>query len=253
MPLLEVIAAERTAPRTVVTAVAFGRRLGKTVIVVRDRPGFFVNRILLPYLNEASRLVAEGVPIEAVDAAMTGWGFPVGPITLVDEIGLDVAAHAGTVMHEALGSRFAPAFDLGPLVKAGRLGRKAGRGFLLYRNGRKAGADPAAYEAIGVTPGVVPPAETLAERMAFAMLNEAARTLEEGIVRSPRDGDIGALFGIGFPAFRGGPFRALDAIGPARAVEILERLATNYGDRFAPAPLLADLARRDARFYSHSS
>jgi 3-hydroxyacyl-CoA dehydrogenase/enoyl-CoA hydratase/3-hydroxybutyryl-CoA epimerase len=253
MPLLEVIAAERSAPRAVVTAVAFGRRLGKTVIVVRDRPGFFVNRILVPYLNEAGRLVTEGVPIEAVDAAMTAWGFPVGPITLLDEIGLDVADHAGRTMRESLGPRLAPALDLGLLVRQGRLGRKAGRGFLRYRGGKKAGVDRTVYGAIGARPGKPPAAAILAERMAFAMLNEAARALGEDVVRSPRDGDIGALFGIGFPAFRGGPFRALDTIGAAAAVEKLERLTVDYGDRFAPAPLLADLARRGGGFYPTSS
>lgn len=249
MPLLEVIAARRTAPRTVVTAVAFGRRLGKTVIVVRDRPGFFVNRILLPYLNEACRLVTEGVPIDAIDRAMVEWGFPVGPITLMDEVGLDVAHHAGTVMHEAFGERLAPALDLGALVAHGRLGRKGGMGFLRYRDGKKLGPDPAAYAAIGVTPGAAPPAAALAERLAYALLNEAVLALQDEVVRSPRDGDVGALFGIGFPAFRGGPFRALDAAGAARAVEILERLTTKYGDRFAPAPLLADLARQGGRFH----
>jgi 3-hydroxyacyl-CoA dehydrogenase/enoyl-CoA hydratase/3-hydroxybutyryl-CoA epimerase len=250
MPLLEVIAAERTAPRTVVTAVAFGRRLGKTVIVVRDRPGFFVNRILLPYLNEACRLLMEGVPVEAIDGAMTAWGFPVGPITLLDEVGLDVAHKAGAVMHAALGARLAPAFDLGVLVADGRLGRKNGKGFLRYRDGKKAGVDPTVYAALRITPGEAPPPEWIAERLAYAMLNEAARALEEEVVRSARDGDIGALFGIGFPAFRGGPFRALDAAGAGAAVEILERFSADYGDRFTPAPLLTDLARRGGRFYS---
>jgi 3-hydroxyacyl-CoA dehydrogenase/enoyl-CoA hydratase/3-hydroxybutyryl-CoA epimerase len=253
MPLLEVIAGERSAPRAVVTAVAFGRRLGKTVIVVRDRPGFFVNRILVPYLNEAGRLVTEGVPIESVDAAMTAWGFPVGPITLLDEIGLDVADHAGRTMRESLGPRLAPALDLGLLVRQGRLGRKAGRGFLRYRGGKKAGVDRTVYAAIGARPGKPPAAAVLAERMAFAMLNEAVRALEENVVRSPRDGDIGALFGIGFPAFRGGPFRALDTIGAAAVVGKLERLTVDYGDRFAPAPLLADLARQGGGFYPTSS
>ena len=253
MPLLEVIAAERTAPRAVVTAVAFGRRLGKTVIVVRDSPGFFVNRILVPYLNEAGRLVTEGVPIEAIDRAMTDWGFPVGPITLLDEIGLDVADHAGRTMHEALGPRLAPVLDLSRLVAEGRLGRKAGRGFLRYRGGRKAGVDRSVYRTIGARPGTPPAAAVLAERMAFAMLNEAARALGEDVVRSARDGDIGALFGIGFPAFRGGPFRALDTAGAAAAVEKFERLTSVYGDRFAPAPLLTELARRGGRFYPTSS
>lgn len=253
MPLLEVIAALRTAPETVVTAVALGRRLGKTVIVVHDRPGFFVNRILAPYLNEAGRLLVEGIRIEVLDRAMTRWGFPVGPVTLLDEVGLDVAAKAGTVMHEAFGPRLAPKADLSVLVRAGRLGRKNGRGFLRYERGRKAGIDATVYADLGVTPGSVLPEAVLVERLVFAMLNEAARALEEGVVTSPRDGDIGAIFGIGFPPFRGGPFRALDAIGPEKAVAILERLAVDFGERFTPAPLLADLARRSGRFHQTDS
>lgn len=249
MPLLEVVASDRTAPRAIVTAVEFGRRLGKTVVVVRDRPGFFVNRLLVPYLNEAGRLLTEGVPVEAIDGAMTDWGFPVGPITLLDEIGLDVAAGASAVMSEAYGARMAPAADIAALVAGGRLGRKSGRGFLRYRRGRKAGVDQTVYRALGVTPRSAPPAATLAERMAFALLNEAARALEEGVVRSPRDGDIAAVFGIGFPPFRGGPFRAIDAAGPGRVAAILDKLTRNYGDRFAPAGIIAELARRGGRFH----
>jgi len=250
MPLLEVVAAPRTARETVVTAVALGRRMGKTVIVVQDRPGFFVNRILSPYLNEAGRLLAEGVRIEVLDRAMTHWGFPVGPVTLLDEVGLDVAAKAGAAMHEAFGPRFAPAADLSALVRAGRLGRKNGRGFFRYERGRKAGIDATVYADLGVTPGSALAETVVVERLAFAMLNEAARVLEEGVVRSPRDGDIGAIFGLGFPPFRGGPFRALDAIGPEKAVAILERLIGDFGERFTPAPLLADVARRGGRFHS---
>ncbi|MEK7668833.1 MAG: fatty acid oxidation complex subunit alpha FadJ [Gemmatimonadota bacterium] len=253
MPLLEVIAAERTSPRTIVTAVAFGRRLGKTVIVVRDGPGFFVNRILSPYLNEAGRLLTEGVPIETLDRAMTAWGLPVGPITLLDEIGLDVAVKAGAVMHEAFGERLAPAANIAALVADGRLGRKNRRGFLRYVKGKKAGVDRTVYGLLGITPGPAPAVDVVTDRLAFAMLNEAARALEEGVVRSPRDGDIGAIFGIGFPPFRGGPFRALDAMGAAQAIAILERLAGDCGDRFAPAPILADLARRGGRFYPSDS
>jgi len=250
MPLLEVITGERTIPQTTITAVAFGRRMGKTVIVVRDRPGFFVNRILAPYIAEAGHLLAEGTPVEVIDRAMTKWGFPVGPITLLDEVGLDVAAKAGVVMHEAFGARLAPAVNLGALVSDGRLGRKNGRGIFLYRGGRKGKVDPAAYRVLGVTPSEEPAhAARAAERLAFAMLNEAVRALEEGVVRLPRDGDVGALFGIGFPAFRGGPFRTLDALGAGAAVATLERLATSHGDRFLPAALLVEQARRDGRFY----
>jgi 3-hydroxyacyl-CoA dehydrogenase/enoyl-CoA hydratase/3-hydroxybutyryl-CoA epimerase len=250
MPLLEVVVGARTAPETTVTAVAFGRRLGKTVIVVLDHPGFFVNRILAPYLNEAGHLLLEGVPVEVVDGAMTRWGLPVGPVTLLDEVGLDVAAKAAAVMQEGFGERLKPRLDLAALVADRRLGRKNGRGFFRYRHGKKAGVDPAVATLLGVTPGVAPAPEPLAERLAFAMLNEAARALEEGVVRSPRDGDIGAIFGIGFPPFRGGPFRALDAMGARTAVETLERLASTHGDRFRPAASLVEQARGGGRFYT---
>ena len=250
MPLLEVVVGERTAPETTVTAVAFGRRIGKTVIVVRDQPGFFVNRILSPYINEACRLLVEGVPIEAVDRAMTGWGFPVGPVTLLDEVGLDVAAKAGRVMHDAFGERLRPPFDLGTLVAGKRLGRKNGRGFFLYRHGKKAEVDATVYRALALAPAE-PPADLapVAERLVFAMLNEAARAHEAGVVRQPRDGDVGAIFGIGYPPFRGGPFRTLDALGARAAVDTLNRLASLHGDRFLPAASLVEQAERGDRYY----
>jgi 3-hydroxyacyl-CoA dehydrogenase/enoyl-CoA hydratase/3-hydroxybutyryl-CoA epimerase len=249
MPLLEVVVAERTAPLTTVTAVAFGRRMGKTVVVVRDRPGFFVNRILSPYLTEAGHLLREGAPVEAVDRAMTHWGFPVGPFTLLDEVGLDVAVKAGDVMFEAFGERLKPRIDVGALVADGRLGRKNGRGFFTYERGKKRSADPSAYAVLEVTPGAPPPEARTAERLAFAMLNESARALEEGVIASPRDGDVGAIFGIGFPPFRGGPFRTLDALGAGASVETLERLAAAHGERFLPAASLVEQARRGGRFY----
>ncbi len=249
MPLLEVIAAERTSKETIVTAVAFGRRMGKTVIVVQDRPGFFINRILSPYMVETGHLLREGAPIESLDRAMTRWGFPVGPVTLLDEVGLDVAVKAGGVMLAAFGERLTPAIDLTKMTAAGRLGRKNGRGFFRYDGGKKQGVDEAAYGVLGITKGGGLSDDDVRDRLAFAMLNEASRAFEEGVVRSPRDGDIGAIFGIGFPPFRGGPFRALDAIGAATAVATLERLAAAHGPRFAPAQVLLDHAKRNARFY----
>ncbi|MGD8869594.1 MAG: 3-hydroxyacyl-CoA dehydrogenase NAD-binding domain-containing protein, partial [Gemmatimonadales bacterium] len=143
MPLLEIVRGERTADWVTATTVSFGRRLGKTVIVVRDAPGFWVNRILAPYLNEAGWLLAEGAAIEAIDSAMTRFGFPVGPITLLDEIGLDVAEKAAAVLYAALGERFAPAPAIAALGKEGRLGRKTGRGFFRYKKGKKRGGDAA--------------------------------------------------------------------------------------------------------------
>jgi len=249
MPLLEVIVTDRTSPTATVTAVAFGRRMGKTVIVVQDRPGFFINRILSPYMNETGHLLVEGAPIESLDRAMVRFGFPVGPVTLMDEVGLDVAVKAGGVMLEALGERLTPAIRIDALVKAGKLGRKNGTGFFRYEKGKKAGVDEAVYGLLGVTKGAGPGAEAITERLSLAMLNESVRALEEGVIRQPRDGDIGAIFGIGYPPFRGGPFRTLDAMGPAKALEALERLQAKFGPRFAPAAMLTDVARRGGRFH----
>jgi 3-hydroxyacyl-CoA dehydrogenase/enoyl-CoA hydratase/3-hydroxybutyryl-CoA epimerase len=249
MPLLEVIPGARTAPETVRTAAAFGRRMGKTVIVAKDTPGFWINRILAPYMNEAGNLLLAGVAIEEIDRLMVQWGFPVGPITLLDEVGLDVAQKASGVLHDAFGDRLVPAPAFALLVKDGRLGRKTGRGFYKYANGKKRGVDPAAYALVGVHPnGGIRPAEIL-QRLVLTMLNEAARAVGEGVVRSPRDGDIGAIFGFGFPPFRGGPLRHIDDLGAARVTADLERLADRYGERFAPCDVLQDQARRHGKFY----
>jgi 3-hydroxyacyl-CoA dehydrogenase/enoyl-CoA hydratase/3-hydroxybutyryl-CoA epimerase len=132
--------------------VQFGRKLGKTVIVVRDHPGFWVNRILTPYMNEAGYILAEGVPMELIDRLMTRFGFPVGPITLLDEVGLDVGAKAARVMHAAFGERLKPSDIIGKMLDDKRLGRKNGRGFFLYHNGQKSGPDETVYDLIGIRP-----------------------------------------------------------------------------------------------------
>jgi len=252
MPLLEVITTDRTSKQATVAVVAFGRRMGKTVIVVQDRPGFFINRILSPYLNETGHLLVAGAPIEELDRAMTRWGFPVGPVTLLDEVGLDVAVKAGGVMHDAFGARLAPAIRMDALVQAGRLGRKNGKGFFAYERGKKQGVAEEVYGLLGIARGTGPGTQDVTERLTLAMLNEAARALEEGVVRSPRDGDIGAIFGIGYPPFRGGPFRTLDALGAASVVARLEHLAADLGERFAPAAILVEHARTGGRFYPDS-
>ncbi len=248
MPLLEIIVTDQTEPWTTVTAVNFGRQMGKTVIVVRDYPGFWVNRILSPYLNEAGRMVKEGVPIEDIDRSMKRFGFPVGPITLLDEVGLDVAQKGSIVMHVAYGDRLTPIDGLGRMIDGGRLGRKNKRGFYRYNKGRRKEVDRTVYEVFGVDPRPVPNAD-IEKRLVYAMLNEAARAVEEGVVRSPRDGDIGAVYGIGYPAFRGGPLRQVDDAGAARIVDTLERLTQAYGDRFVPAPVLQQMAKSNLRFY----
>lgn len=249
MPLLEVIPAARTGPNAIATAVRFGRRMGKTVIVVADHPGFWVNRILSPYLNEAGLLLSEGAPINVIDRAMTRFGFPVGPIALLDEVGIDVAAKASAVMHQAFGARMTPGPGVAKMVEAGRLGRKAGQGFYLYIHAHKTDPDPAVYKLLGVAPLATVDAVAVRQRLLHAMLNEAALALVDGVVRSPRDGDIGAIFGIGFPPFRGGPLRLVDSLGAPQVVKTLEELAHAHGERFTPAPILIDQARSGGRFY----
>jgi 3-hydroxyacyl-CoA dehydrogenase/enoyl-CoA hydratase/3-hydroxybutyryl-CoA epimerase len=249
MPLLEVIPTEATRPDTIVTAVRFGRRMGKTVIVVADRPGFWVNRILSPYLNEAGHLLQEGVPIEVIDRIMTRFGFPVGPVALLDEVGFDVAQKAGTVMHESFGDRMKPAASLPRLLGATRLGRKNSRGFYRYKDGHKAGVDRSVYPLLGVEPTNEVNEDLIERRLVYSMLNEAALACADRVVRSPRDADIGAIFGIGFPAFRGGPLRMIDDVGPGRVVETLYQLQEHFGERFRPAPSLLEMTRSGGRYY----
>ncbi|MBV6522183.1 MAG: Fatty acid oxidation complex subunit alpha [Gemmatimonadaceae bacterium] len=252
MPLLEVIVTPRTSPAATVTAVNYGRQLGKTVIVVHDSPGFYVNRILAPYLNEAGRLLDTGVAIDAVDRALLDFGFPVGPVTLLDEVGLDIAGKSGAIFFEAFGERLLPAQSLRRVVESGRMGRKGKKGFYLYdENGKKGGVDASVYELLptGAQRAEVA-SDEIQRRCVLAMCNEAARCVEEGIVRSPRDGDIGAVFGIGFPPFLGGPLRYLDSLGAAHAVELLEELNFRFAPRFAPCDLLLNMAAKGERFHS---
>lgn len=267
MPLLEVVRAARSAPDALATAVAYGRQLGKTVIVVGDGPGFYVNRILAPYLNEAGWLFDAGVPVERIDAALVAWGFPVGPFQLMDEVGFDVAAKAGQVVADAFGDRLAPAPALQRVLESGRAGRKGGQGFYKYdANGRRAGVDGSVYAAGGVRPlsgaalgaerptDGAPPgpyaAGQIVLRTVYPLLDEAVRCLDDGVIRSPRDGDVGAVFGIGYPAFRGGPFRTLDALGAAAVVGALDRLSQEYPEyatRFEPGAGLTAMASEGAR------
>ena len=251
MPLLEVIVTPRTASEVVVTAVAFGRRLGKTVIVVNDAPGFYVNRILAPYLNEAGTLLDEGARIEAIDQAMLDYGFPVGPVTLLDEVGLDIAGKSGSILAAAFGDRLRPSATLGQVLAAGRLGRKGKQGFYLYDEmGKKGGVDESVYAVTptGTRRTDVSAAE-IQERLSLAMVNEAVRCVEEGILRAPRDGDIGAVFGIGFPPFRGGPLRVVDTLGAAEVVRRLEALNAKHPGRFEPATMLRTMASSGTTFY----
>lgn len=251
MPLLEVIVTPQTSAGTIATVVQYGRKLGKTVIVVRDGPGFYVNRILAPYLNEAGMLLDEGASIDAIDGALTAFGFPVGPITLLDEVGLDIAGKSGPIMAAAFGARMQPSAAMARVIASGRLGRKAKRGFYRYdEQGKRLGVDEAVYTltTAGAARSRTVPAE-LQRRTVLRMLVEAVRCLEDGIIRSPRDGDVGAVFGIGFPPFLGGPFRYLDSIGAAHVVQQLDDLDARFPGRYTPADRLRSMAADGTRFH----
>ncbi|MEX0729148.1 MAG: fatty acid oxidation complex subunit alpha FadJ [Aquisalimonadaceae bacterium] len=252
MPLLEVIATDRTAPDVIATAVHVGRQQGKTVIVVRDGAGFYVNRILGPYINEASHLLREGVAIDRIDKSLVDFGFPVGPFALLDEVGLDVSAKVGGILHQAFGERMQPAGAESVLLEDGRHGKKSNKGFYVYGGKKRKGGkqvDEAVYTLLDVQPSSAMDASEIIDRTVFMMLNEAARCLQEGVIRSARDGDIGAIFGIGFPPFLGGPFRYMDSYGIDRLVQRLEELQQRHGDRFAPTALLRQMAGSGKPFH----
>lgn len=254
MPLVEIITHTGTADWVTATAHAYAKKIGKTPIVVNDAPGFYVNRILSPYMAETALLLQDGVRMEELDAAMTEWGFPVGPVTLYDEVGLDVAQKAGRIMAAAFANRMTPSDLIDRMVAGGRLGRKNAKGFYRYDgDGKKGGPDESAYAVFGSPPKKTMPAEEIQERLALAMVNEAVRTLEEGVLRSARDGDVGAVFGIGFPPFRGGPFWFVDATGAAEVVRRLRALEQRFGGRFAPARMLEEMAADGRRFFSEGA
>ena len=248
MPLLEVIVTDNTADWVTATCVAFGKAQGKTVIVVNDGTGFYTTRVLGPYAGEVMHLLQEGVPIEAIDDALVQWGFPVGPVTLSDEVGIDVGAKIAKILEAAFGQRMAAPTGFEALTADDRKGRKNGRGFYRYEDGKKGDVDESVYDVLGVTPGTAMPAETIQDRLVLPFVNEAARCLEEGVLRSARDGDIGAIFGLGFPPFRGGPFHWVDQVGAAEVVARMEALADARGERFTPAEILQRAAKDGTRF-----
>ena len=251
MPLLEVIVTPQTAPQVTATAVELGKRQGKTVIVVGDGAGFYTTRVLVPFLNEAAFMLHEGVAVEQIDRALVEFGFPVGPLKLSDEVGIDVGYKVGKIVHQAFGDRLSPPPGLERLVKAGRLGRKNGKGFYLYPPHGK-GVDSSVYADLGVQSGKELAREEIAWRCTLQLVNESVRCLEEGVLRSARDGDIGAVFGLGFPPFRGGPFALVESLGARQIVERLEAFAKQYGERFAPASLLVEMAGSGKRSFQET-
>jgi 3-hydroxyacyl-CoA dehydrogenase/enoyl-CoA hydratase/carnithine racemase len=251
MPLVEVIRGKQTSDETIATAVAYAKSIGKSPIVVNDGPGFLVNRLLLPYMNESIELLLDGADIAAIDRAAKNFGMPMGPITLFDVVGLDTAFYAGRVMYDAFPERVVVSPVVPALIKAGRLGQKSGAGFFKYQPGKDRGEPDPALKKI-VEPMVRSSQkfteDQLASRLFLPMLLEATRLLQDKIVRDVRDVDLGLIYGLGFPPFKGGLLFWADTLGAKKILEMLKPFES-LGERWKPTPMLEEMARSGTKFY----
>src|SRR5204863_8993970 len=267
MKLVEVVVAQGTSDDTKEHALAFVRQIGKLPVVVRDSSGFLVNRVLFPYLLDAAQLFESGLEADKIDSALVQWGMPMGPMRLIDEIGVDITVDIGNTLERAYGQRDHVPAVLLRLRDQQMLGRKTGAGFYKYegrsqtpnesleqwRRGVVAGgADPGRNEGSATTQPASPPpatADDLPIRLIFLMVNEAARCLEEGVVGSPEDADYGMILGTGFAPFRGGPLRFAEHFGLKKVVDELERLA-QAEEKFSPCEILKKHAGDGTKFYA---
>ena len=250
MPLVEVVRGARTTNETMATAFRTAVKLAKTPVVVKDSAGFVVNRILGAYLTEAGHLLQEGMEVETLDRTMSRFGMPMGPARLLDEIGLDVAAHVTETLQSAFGDRFAPAPVMAAVLDTGVTGKKGGRGFYRYEDGKAKEVDPQIQRILQESGRDDRPDQEVArERMVFLMINEAARTLDDEVVREPGDIDVAMIMGTGFPPFRGGLLRYADSVGLPHIADRLRELAQRLGPRFEPAGALL----RRSVFYEPAS
>ena len=247
MQLVEVIVGDSTAPEIAHRAVQFIQRIGKLPVVVRDRPGFLVNRILLPYLSEAGKLFAAGADPVAIDEAMLDFGMPMGPLRLTDEVGVDIAADVAATLAAAFPNRMHVPAILGGMIAGGMLGKKCGAGFYRYASSGEPAVNPA---ALALRPAGTTPAD-LGERLALLMVNEAAACLGESVAASAGDIDLAMVMGTGWAPFRGGPLRYADSLGAQRVCDTLSRLAETAGPHYAPCALIAELARTGGRFHEN--
>ena len=252
MKLVEVISGEQTSAETIATATAYAKRVGKMPIVANDGPGFIVNRLLFPYMNESLELLCDGASIAEIERAAVKFGMPMGPISLYDMVGLDTAVYAGITMWKAFPDRTVTSPLLPQMVKAGRYGQKNGLGFFSYKN-KKGRAEPDPELAKFIEPHVRErrsfTQEEITNRLFLPMLLEGTRALQDNVARDPRDIDLGVIFGLGFPAFRGGLMFWADTVGAANVVEMLKPWE-ELGARMAPTESLLEMAASGSKFYS---
>jgi 3-hydroxyacyl-CoA dehydrogenase/enoyl-CoA hydratase/3-hydroxybutyryl-CoA epimerase len=247
MQLVEVVAGDATAPEAAQRAVQFVQRIGRLPVVVRDRPGFLVNRILVPYLVEAGELFAAGADPHAIDEAMLDFGMPMGPLRLADEVGVDIAADVAGTLAAAFPKRMHVPAILGSMKDVKMLGRKSGAGFYRYAAGDEPVVNPA---ALALRPSGTTPSE-LAGRLALLMVNEAAACLGESVAATAGDVDLAMVMGTGWAPFRGGPLRYADSLGARHVFETLSKLAETAGPHYAPCALIAELAKTGGRFHEN--
>ncbi len=253
MPLLEIVKTPHTAQWVIDACYDFGVRQGKTVIVANDCPGFYVNRILIPYLNECLLMVDEGIAIENINAAMEQKGFPVGPFKLLDEVGLDVAAHVVETGKKAAETRpdFPVNLSVLDMYEKGYYGKKNKKGFFNYNEkGKRNGVNKEVYSFFKGDGSKQLKSKDIQDRALFMMLNEALMCLEENIIDSPTTGDTGAVFGIGFLPFTGGPFRYMDFLGLENVKNTFSELENKYGARFKAANILNEMIKNNKTFYT---
>lgn len=248
MPLIEIITTKYCSPLTIISALDFARRLGKTPIVVKDSPGFLVNRILLAYINEAGRLFTEGVRIDDIDSLMMQFGMPMGPFTLADEVGLDVGVKVLHILEAGLGARYKPVEVFTKIYEKKLLGKKSGKGF--YVHSAKRTINPEVINMVEREGSIFDKDDAL-NRLVLIMINEAARCLEEGVVESADVVDIGMIMGTGFPPFLGGLLRYADGQGIDDVIQICNELEDEFRDgRFKPCEYMLRLKREGKKFYS---